>query len=324
MEQNTTNTITIDEAMNEFYRLKDKYETTYYDKYVRPIVTSRLSKREKKTEFAKLPKQECINCKRNVGTIFSIIRPLDHNHIEETYRIFTVKCGDIQDPCPLEIVFKYDDRESLQKDMDMYRKSIDDIKLSIIKLKNNALFFNVDINSSEFEQLTTRLNSELNVYGLLLETNLLRNNNPEKSTLLKQTIQDFGRGYVLPFKDMIATYMDTNNVLTINQAVEFYIHDMVPKLNEIMNLKYEINNVEFDENTNIYKLIQLPTSPQDNEWVILANDKVEKNIRGEKKTTTANDTKTKIKTKTKKEKPVKEKKTKKITDKIVLEDDNDA
>mgnify|MGYP006911061620 FL=1 len=32
------------EALNEFYKLKDKYEKTYYEKYVRPIVRSKKSK----------------------------------------------------------------------------------------------------------------------------------------------------------------------------------------------------------------------------------------------------------------------------------------
>jgi len=48
-------TITPIEAINEFYRLKDKYETSYYEKYVKPIVNSRKSKREKRIDYSKLP-----------------------------------------------------------------------------------------------------------------------------------------------------------------------------------------------------------------------------------------------------------------------------
>ena len=65
-------TLTPIEAINEFYRLKNKYENEYYEKYVKPIIRSNKSKREKRVEFSRLPKHECINCKRNVGTIFTI------------------------------------------------------------------------------------------------------------------------------------------------------------------------------------------------------------------------------------------------------------
>ena len=42
------------------------------DKYIKPILKSNKSKKEKRVEFSRLPKNECINCKRNVGTIFNI------------------------------------------------------------------------------------------------------------------------------------------------------------------------------------------------------------------------------------------------------------
>ena len=64
--------ITPTDAINEFYKMKDKYESGYYEKYVNPIVKSNQSKREKRVAYSKLPKHECINCKRNVGTIFTI------------------------------------------------------------------------------------------------------------------------------------------------------------------------------------------------------------------------------------------------------------
>ena len=56
------------EAINEFYRLKDKYESGYYEKYVKPIIRSNKSKREKRVEYSKLPKHECINCKNYILT----------------------------------------------------------------------------------------------------------------------------------------------------------------------------------------------------------------------------------------------------------------
>ena len=93
------------EAINEFYRLKDKYERVYYEKYVNPIVKSNKSKREKRIDYSKLPKHECINCKRHVDTIFKV-----SSNNTELLKQFIVKCGDFQDPCPLDIQINYDFR----------------------------------------------------------------------------------------------------------------------------------------------------------------------------------------------------------------------
>ena len=95
-------TLTPIEAIDEFYRLKDKYETSYYEKYVKSIVMSSQTKKQKRVAFSRLPKSECINCKRNVGTIFTV-----NYYKPEFARKFIAKCGDFQDPCPLDIQINY-------------------------------------------------------------------------------------------------------------------------------------------------------------------------------------------------------------------------
>ena len=75
--------LTVNEALNEYYSLKSTYENNYHDKYIKPILTAKnKSKQEKRLEYNKLPKPECINCKRNVGSIFTIKK--NHN---EYFRI---------------------------------------------------------------------------------------------------------------------------------------------------------------------------------------------------------------------------------------------
>ena len=50
---------TIDEVLNEYYKLKSKYEDNFHDKYIKPILRSEgKSKREKRLEYQKLPKPE--------------------------------------------------------------------------------------------------------------------------------------------------------------------------------------------------------------------------------------------------------------------------
>jgi len=267
------------EAINEYYRLKDKYESIYYDKYVKPIVKSDKSNREKRVDFSKLPKHECINCKRNVGTIFSIVQVSD-----ELLRKFIVKCGDISDPCPLDIQINYSSRETFDTLIFNGLEDIEKIKLKIIKEKNNALFFNnnSDIISS-FERLTNNLKFETEHTGANIETNILKNHNPVKINLLNKTIDEFGKAFVIPFKQMIQNYMEKNDELILNQALRFYVDEMLPKLNEIQTLKYQVNFVEYNETSGEYILIQRQNSLQDKEFSFDSDDKVIKFIRGVKK-----------------------------------------
>lgn len=303
---------TPDEAINEFYRLKDKYESTYYEKYVKPIIRSNKSKREKRVEYSKLPKHECINCKRNVGTVWYINTDNKNN-----IRNFKAKCGNINDPCPLDIEINYSVRESMYKEIRFGLAEIEKIKLNIIKEKNNALFFKKDV-VYIFNKLTEDLKFETENTGFMIETNILTNDNPEKAILLKQTIDEFGKGFILPFKQMIKEYDETNNELILNQAVTFYINEMIPKLKEILSLKYDVSMVEFDESQNIYKLIQLPNSLESNEYYVKTEDKVVKFIRGvrKEKNKTRKDLDTSVisKKKTRKIKPVAE---------LVLEDEEE-
>jgi len=270
-------TLTTIEAINEFYRLKDKYETGYFEKYVKPIVNSKKTKREKRVDFSRLPKHECINCKRNVGTVFTI-----KYYKPDFVRQFIAKCGDFQDPCPLDIQINYALREPFSKYIKIEADNIEILKLEIIKEKNNALFFNKDVLKS-FEDITTELTYVSTSIGSAIETNILKNDNPEKRALLRRTIDEFGKGFIIPFKQMVQEFNDTNNELILNQAVNFYINEMIPKLKDIQELKYAVNFVEYEPKDHLYRLIQFANSLESYEYCFKEDDKVVKFIKGVKK-----------------------------------------
>lgn len=298
------------EGINEFYKLKDKYETVYYEKYVKPIIISNQSKREKRVAYSKLPKHECINCKRNVGTIWDI-----KCVYKDDIKYYKAKCGDLEAPCPLDIQINYSFRDLMDKSISNGFSQIENIKMEIIKEKNNAIFFNKNV-VDLFESLTEDLKLETEYTGYVIETNIIRNDNPDKKALLKQTINVFGKEFVLPFKQMVKEYFETGNEIILNNAVSFYVNEMTPKLREIQVLKYDINAVEFDEDTNIYTLIQRPNSLESNEFYYKNEDAIIKFVKGVKQ----NKQKTRkegvkiTKNKTKKIKPVAE---------LVLEDDEE-
>jgi hypothetical protein len=275
--------LSTNEALNEFYRMKTKYEDYVNSKYISPLINNQtMSKKEKRQAYAKLPKPECINCKRNVGTIFSVNE--DKNVV---FRVFTVKCGDIVQPCPLNIVINYSIREQIDRSIERDLKEIDKIKLDIIKEKNNLLFFSNDLTSEStmdnFNKLTDKLKDLSSMVGYFIEKNILINNNPVKRDILKKTIDEFGKEMLLPFKKLITEFNEKGNDQIIVEAVRFYKEEMLPKLNEILNLKYDINMVEYDDLTREYKLIQLPHSLQNNEYFDQEDDKVVSFVKGVKK-----------------------------------------
>ena len=116
-------TETVEDAINEFYKLKNKYETDFYKKKKEIISDNDLSSKEKKAQFKKL-KPKCINCKKPGGTLFSVLL---FNEPEE-FRQFKAICGVITDPCNLHIDIRVGKYEFLPTVLDDIEKEIQDKK----------------------------------------------------------------------------------------------------------------------------------------------------------------------------------------------------
>jgi hypothetical protein len=289
----------IQEAINEFYKMKDKYETAYKDKYIQPLLKSKtISKKEKRISFSKLPKPECINCKRNVGTVFSI----KHNGIDFT-RQYIAKCGDANEPCPLNINLIKGTQLTFEREINQNADFIDEYKRKIIKEKYNMMFGYVAEETAieNFEQLSIELKEMTHLAGGIIEKNILVNDNPEKTEQLKRAIDIFGKEYILQFKRIIKEYDESGNEQVANEAVKFYKNEMLPRLKEIQELKYEINMVEYDTEDLVFLLRQRKNSLQNLEYTFIKADNVVAFVKG---------TAAPAKNKTLKVKPISKSKTK--------------
>lgn len=254
MTEEKDNTENINEILNEFYKLKEKYEKTYYEKYVKKIIKStNKSNKEKKLEYGSLPKPECINCGRNVGTIFSIL-----NDQQNDRRNFTIKCGDITDPCPLNINFSYGNRVTYETQIDELTTLLDEIKHKIVSEKNKVLFgYETPTIASEiFNSLTDELKQTTDITGFLIEKNILVNHNPAKKELLNKLQDELQKEYMVPYKEFMRKFIQENNIDFCKEAVDLYVNEITPKLKEIQSLKYGINVVEYDNNNHTFHLLQ--------------------------------------------------------------------
>lgn len=268
-------TVNAMEVMKDFYELKKQYEEKYYQKYVQGVVKDQSkSVRERRNDYSKLPRPECISCQRNVGTIFSI-----KHHNEEPYRIFVAKCGDLQDPCPLNIHFQVSDRSSYEVAIQDTVSELETIKKKIIQEKNQIMFgykYTTDKEriTHDFNDLTQELKEKTELAGFFIESNMLKNDNPERTNLITKLEDEFGRELLLPFKNAIADYMKTNNVQLVTKAVETYNTEMVPKLKDIQQLKYDVNYVDFDPVSEKFFLVQRKNSLESLEFGTTINDVV--------------------------------------------------
>jgi hypothetical protein len=267
----------IEEAVNEFYKMKDRYETAYKEKFVNPLLKDRnLSKKEKRMDFAKLPKAECINCKRNVGTVFSITRP------EVLARKYIIKCGDATAPCPLNINIHQGFHITYENEINNSVKEIDKVKSEIIKEKYNMMFGYVGDDSAiqTFESLNTELKQNTSLAGTIIEKNILVNDNPDRAELLKKSVDVFGKEYILQFKNMVKQFLEEDNENVVEEAVNFYKNEMMPRIKEIQDLKYQINMVEYDPEQMLYTLRQRKNSLYNLEYTFSNQDKIVAFVKG--------------------------------------------
>lgn len=124
---------TVDQAIDNFYKLKGQYDIAYNNVKMRIIKKEDLDLQTKKEEIAKI-KIKCANCKRDVGTIFTT-----------SDRNLKAVCGDRNKPCGLDI----------------------DIKLGLsILFSNLENDINVDLNTSQRMIIETKL---LLLFGLINE-----------------------------------------------------------------------------------------------------------------------------------------------------------
>jgi len=254
---------TFEEELNNYYKLKTKYENSIQKEKVKIRNNNQLSFKEKKLEFQQF-KPKCINCNRPVGTLFYC-----KYKEEDGFRILTCKCGDLVNPCNLDIKLNLGVFESLPEIIKEYENENNDYKNKIIVDKNKLLFGYITTekaleNFDLFKEKITEVNTLLAFY---LETYLKVTDNKEKIDTYKK-IQVEAYIIIQNIKDLMNQFNKTNDVQLVRDAVEIYINQLMPQLNKVMNMKYTSNRVEFYESDNSYHLIQEKISNLDKEYVI--------------------------------------------------------
>ena len=230
------------DALEKYYSLKNEYQTEKNKQIAKIRNENVLSVKEKRSMFSAL-KFKCVNCKRPVGTIFS------NNFDDKTEeRHLRAICGDSQKPCNLLIDINVGYCELANKTIISIEKMIDDVKVELIKSKNNMLFGYITEEKAlaKFELFKTDIN-ELTA-SLELETLFYVNNTLNKNRIDgMRNSQSNVYTKIDEHKKLIKSYAESNNTQFVKTAVTNYIHELKPALDVLRNYKYSNSRVEYDE-----------------------------------------------------------------------------
>jgi hypothetical protein len=257
----------VESAINEFYKLKNKYEIEILKRKKTILNNVTLSSKEKKTEFKKL-KPKCINCKRPGGTLFSV----KFFPGKDEYREFRAVCGVVADPCNLNITVQTGKYELLPVVLEGIEKEIQDNKKSIIDYKNRLLFglMTTETALKNFEEIKDYISNLTSLLETYLDEYNSITDNLEKKTELKESITQ-SYFYIEEIKLSIKKFNEEDNVQYVRDAVNIYLNSLNPLLNKISGLKYKENTVYFNENDNTYNLMQHQYTSQSLEFTYFNN-----------------------------------------------------
>jgi hypothetical protein len=216
-----------------------------------------MSWKEKRNNFKQL-KPKCINCKRPVGTIFSIKKNGEPNN---DFRELKAICGSLSEPCNLNININAGVTYNILDHIKELEKDIEQYKNEIIEYKNQLLFGY--INSERAVDNFDRIKDAINDTSFLLNINYERFFDIVDNKVTNNEISKLKEEMYLlinVIKENIKKFNSTNNIQFVRDSVDIYINQLELKLKDLLNLKYNINLVEFDEAEGVYHLIQQKNS----------------------------------------------------------------
>jgi hypothetical protein len=238
------------DSLKQYFQLKQEYEVAN-SKAKRKIYQEESNKRLAKKKILTF-KPKCINCKRAVGTIFSLKNDR-----------YTAICGDSKTPCRLNIELFHGNYSNIYYMLNIFREDIDNLKEIIIKQKMDTLFNYVSSEKSVelFKKELKLYNGDSMIYKEILDKyNSLYNNEHIKESIHKKTEHIFR--LIEDNHRLLEEYKKTNQTEFLNTAVQLQINEIIPEIKNIRMLKNEVVEMNRTEvsNKTINTLFTYPVS----------------------------------------------------------------
>ena len=239
--------ISIENALIEYYKLKDQYDSSYVSKKNSILSDQTLTLSAKKVKIDRLRmSRKCIICKSQGGTIFT-----DEN------RVLKAVCGSKSQPCGLNIEIAKGKVDSVEELMVMSYKKIEEIKENIIKYKLDLLFRYITDEQLQqrFGEAKNNLDIELVKYDKLYNIYIDATDNPQKIEEGKKLKAEL-YVYVEQIKQVMQEFMRLSDEQQMRTIIDVYQDHVLPIAERIRNNTYAYTGIEYDETDNTHKLIQ--------------------------------------------------------------------
>lgn len=221
------------DKLNIFYSLKNKYENDKHERCNTKILSGNPTGWKRLRKQFKACKPNCINCKRSVGSIFSI---KFHNENDVKFRKYIGKCGDTETPCAFNIELNVPLTYRIDEEYKTSSSELNKIQEQIIIAKNKAMFEIIppqeaveqfDKMQIENENITSTRERSLNQLINIVQ-------NPIKQADINHKIIEFNER-VAEFKILILKHIEDGE--PIKPAMEHYVNTLHNTEN-LSELKY--------------------------------------------------------------------------------------
>ena len=253
-------------VLKRYYIIKNQYVKNIIKKKEK-IMKANISKKDKISRIKQI-KNKCINCKRDVDMIF-----LERN------RKMMVKCGNIENPCKLNIDLDKGLIVSVDKEIERIKSLVDNNISEIIKTKLDLLFNYIDeeqavnefdVKKKNFNENSKLLNTYKNLYNDI-KNDKKKDDEVKKDLIELESIND----EINILKKNFQSDDRNENIVAI---VELYKNRFLPLIEKVRKNKFNYQNVSYNKAHDKYLIEQEKYTEKDiqiyiEEPKILSNNK---------------------------------------------------
>ena len=251
MDQPTIN------ALEEYYKLKDEYETSI-TKTRRKIIRDRSIDKSAKLQAIAAMKKKCTNCGKLGGMVFS-----------QEGTILRARCTATQGPCALDIEINRGDYQQVDSLYTFASEESEDARTKIIRTKLNMLFGFISESEAmsvfveqkdDFDNITASLRDVDDTFVNIVQGKKTLEQRRETKTNISIAIDKLRR--------LSRQYNETNNPSIISDMISHYVNEIQPEATKYRELRFSKNAIEcsngergggkFTCDDGIYHLIQDP------------------------------------------------------------------
>lgn len=218
----------LNDAFHQYYKLKTKYDDAVHS----------IKKDQHRGLTRKLVKPKCVNCRQEGGTVF-----------KNEDGILTAHCGNISQPCGLNIQINRGKYESLEELMKQSHEDVKETMERIIRMKLDVLFdfITQDEVAQKVDSIIKELNEQQEIYAEFRKYYFDVTDNTEKKEELA-TIMERIRENEAKIRDIMAEFSETENRALIDDVLLIYQDNLEPLYKEFALKKYVYRNIETTDN----------------------------------------------------------------------------